>query len=81
MTSVSDKLIIRGNEIKNRLVMPPMVTFSFHGDGDSYYGTQHVEHYTKRAKGGAGLIIIQATDVTGASLGAAKWSPDNIAAL
>ena len=81
MINVKDKLIIRGNEIKNRLVMAPMVTFTLHGDNGSYYGTQHVEHYTNRAKGGAGLIIIQATSVLGASLGTEKWTPDNIAVL
>ncbi|WP_416182838.1 hypothetical protein [Methanosarcina sp.] len=46
--------------------MAPLVTFSFHGDNGSYYGKQHIEHYTKRAKGGAGLIIVQATRVSGA---------------
>jgi NADPH2 dehydrogenase len=80
MTNVNAKLIIRGNEIKNRIVMAPMVPLTLHGDNGSYYGTQHVEHYTNRAKGGAGLII-QANGVLGASLGTDNWTVDNIAVL
>ncbi|WP_238985633.1 NADH:flavin oxidoreductase [Methanosarcina barkeri] len=73
--------MIRGNHIKNRIVMPPMVTFSFHGDNGSYYGKQHIEHYTKRAKGGAGLIIVQATSVFGAIDSTGMWSAGDISAL
>jgi len=62
-------------------VMPPMVTFSFHGDNGSYYGKQHIEHYTKRAKGGAGLIIVQATSVFGAVDSTGMWSAGDISAL
>ena len=29
---LQDPLVIRGNTIKNRIVMEPMMTFSFHGD-------------------------------------------------
>jgi NADPH2 dehydrogenase len=61
--------------------MLPMVTFSFHGDNGSYYGSQHIEHYTERAKGGAGLIIIQATNVLGASVSTEMWSSGSIEAL
>lgn len=81
MARVTDELIVRGNLIKNRIVMAPMVTFSFQGDNGSYYGKQHIEHYTQRAKGGAGLIIVQATQVTGAANATNLWSPDNVAAL
>ena len=81
MAKITDELMIRGNHIKNRIVMAPMVTFSFHGDNGSYYGKQHIEHYTKRAKGGAGLIIVQATSVFGAVDSTGMWSKDDIAAL
>ncbi|AKB54166.1 MULTISPECIES: NADH:flavin oxidoreductase [Methanosarcina] len=81
MTEITDELVIRGNHIKNRIVMPPMVTFSFHGDNGSYYGKQHIEHYTKRAKGGAGLIIVQATSVFGAIDSTGMWSAGDISAL
>ncbi len=81
MTRITDELVIRGNYIKNRIVMAPMVTFSFHGDNGSYYGKQHIEHYTKRAKGGAGLIIVQATSVFGALYSTGMWSADDVTAL
>lgn len=81
MTEITDELVIRGNHIKNRIVMPPMVTFSFHGDNGSYYGKQHIEHYTKRAKGGAGFIIVQATSVFGAVDSTGMWSAGDILAL
>lgn len=81
MTKITDELVIRGNHIKNRIVMAPMVTFSFHGDNGSYYGKQHIEHYTKRAKGGTGLIIVQATSVFGAADSTGMWTTSDIAAL
>jgi 2,4-dienoyl-CoA reductase-like NADH-dependent reductase (Old Yellow Enzyme family) len=61
--------------------MAPMVTFSFHGDNGSYYGKQHIDHYTKRAKGGAGLIIAQATSVFGAADSTGMWTKGDTAAL
>lgn len=81
MTKISDEIIIRDHHIKNRIVMPPMVTFSFHGDNGSYYGKQHIEHYTECAKGGTGLIIVQATNVSGAVQGTNLWTESNKDAL
>lgn len=81
MAKLQEPLAIRGNTIKNRIVMEPMVTFSFHGDNGSFYGSQHIEHYTARAKGGVGLIFIQATAVSGAAGSTEKWSGDNTRVL
>jgi NADPH2 dehydrogenase len=81
MAKLQKTLTIRNNTIKNRIVMVPMVTFSFHGDNGSYYGRQHIEHYTARAKGGAGLIIVQATPVFGAVGATERWSEDNTGTL
>jgi NADPH2 dehydrogenase len=81
MTKITDELVVRGNHIKNRIVMAPMVTFSFYGDNGSYYGKQHIEHYVKRAKGGVGLIILQATSVFGAVDSTGMWSTSDITAL
>lgn len=78
---LQDPLVIRGNTIRNRIVMEPMVTFSFHGDNGSFYGSQHLEHYTARSRGGAGLIILQATAVSGAANATEKWSADNTKVL
>lgn len=81
MPKISDEIIVRGNSIKNRIVMPPMYTFSFKGDNGSFYGKQHIEHYIARAKGGTGLIIIQSTRVHGALNSTKLWSEDNTSAL
>lgn len=81
MTKLQETLTIRNIRIKNRIVMAPMVTFSFHGDNGSYFGKQHIAHYTERAKGGTGLIIVQATSVLGAADFQNMWSIDNITSL
>ena len=81
MAKITDELVIRGNHIKNRIVMAPMVTFSFHGNNGSYYGKQHIEHYIERAKGGTGLIIVQATSVFGAVDSTGMWTAGDIAVL
>jgi 2,4-dienoyl-CoA reductase-like NADH-dependent reductase (Old Yellow Enzyme family) len=81
MSKPQDPIVIRGNTIKNRIVMEPMRTFSFHGDNGSFYGTAHIEHYTARAKGGAGLIIVEATPVSGASNRTQMWKDADTKAL
>jgi 2,4-dienoyl-CoA reductase-like NADH-dependent reductase (Old Yellow Enzyme family) len=81
MAKLQDTIIIRGNNIKNRIVMEPMFTFSFHGDNGFFYGKQHLEHYTRYAKGGVGLMIIQATRVFGAVDGTDRWSEENTRVL
>jgi len=81
MNKLQDPLTIRGIVIKNRIVMAPVYTFSFICDNGSFYGAQHVDHYSNAAKGGTGLIIVQATDVHGASNSTNKWSEGNIASL
>jgi 2,4-dienoyl-CoA reductase-like NADH-dependent reductase (Old Yellow Enzyme family) len=77
MAKLNEPITIRNITIKNRIAMAPMMTFSFHGDNGSFYGHEHIEHYTERAKGGAGLIILQATSVSGALNGEKKWSEYN----
>ena len=81
MAKITDDITIRGIRVKNRIVMAPMVTFSFHGDDGHYYGRQHVAHYTARAQGGAGLIIVQATRALGAVDGTGMWTDGSLAAL
>lgn len=56
------KTIRIGNvEIKNRLVMPPMCMYSADHQGNSQ--DFHLIHYSARAIGGIGLIILEATGV------------------
>jgi len=48
-------------EIRNRIVMPPMVTFLASESGAV---TQRmIDYYSERAKGGVGLIIVEAAYV------------------
>ncbi|MDR3062727.1 MAG: hypothetical protein LBU40_01130 [Methanobrevibacter sp.] len=74
MTKFNDNLSIRGNVLKNRIVMLPMRTFSFNGDEGNFYGQEHIDHYTKAAKGGTGLIILEATDVSGVLTEENQWT-------
>ncbi len=54
---------IKGLEIKNRIVLPPMVCFTFAG-ANGFVSEKNIKHYGAIAKGGAGLIIVEATCVT-----------------
>ncbi|MFB5282065.1 NADPH dehydrogenase NamA [Peribacillus sp. Hz7] len=52
---------IKGVTLKNRIVMAPMCMYSSQEDGR--VKNWHLTHYTSRAVGGAGLIILEATAV------------------
>lgn len=52
---------IKNMTIKNRIVMPPMCMYSADKEGNST--SWHYIHYTTRAVGGAGLILMEATAV------------------
>lgn len=81
MAKLQDMIVIKGNTIKNRIVMEPLYTFSFQGDNGSFYGKQHLEHYSRCAKGGVGLLIVQGTFVMGAVDASGLWSEDNTKVL
>lgn len=71
-------------KLKNRIVMPPMCQYSVEAR-DGKPNDWHYVHYVSRAVGGAGLIIIEMTDVepdgriTDFDLGI--WSDDHISAF
>ncbi|MDR0817182.1 MAG: tRNA-dihydrouridine synthase [Clostridiales Family XIII bacterium] len=82
MTKISDTITIRGREIKNRITYLPVVTFSFKGDtidacadGEDYFGSQHLAHYTAIAEGGAGIVYVQGTDAGGILDETRQWTP------
>ncbi len=52
----------KGLELKNRVVMPPMCQYSVTAK-DGIPNAWHDTHYISRAVGGAGLIIIEMTDI------------------
>ena len=54
---------IKGVTLKNRIVMAPMCMYSSHNE-DGHLQNWHRTHYTSRAVGQVGLIIVEATSVT-----------------
>ncbi len=54
---------IKDLDIKNRIVVPPMVCFTYAGK-EGYVTEKNIKHYETMAKGGAGLIIVEAVCVT-----------------
>ncbi len=62
MAGLFSEFNIRGFKIKNRIVMPPVVTFDY-GREDGKVTDEHVMHYGKKAADGAGMIITEAACV------------------
>ncbi|MBN1188847.1 MAG: NADH:flavin oxidoreductase [Dehalococcoidales bacterium] len=81
MNNLFSEITIRGLRIKNRIVMPPMVCAGY-TKGDGLFTLENTGRYRDRARGGVGLIIVEATCVnrTGrlspSQLG--LWSDDQI---
>ena len=73
MSTLFSPLKIRNLEVKNRIVMPPMVCFGL-GDDSGLVTDQHVAHYEARARGGVGLVIVEATCVSRTG----RLSPDQL---
>ncbi|MHA7966467.1 NADH:flavin oxidoreductase/NADH oxidase [Paenibacillus sp. CAU 1782] len=75
---------LKGLELKNRIVMPPMCQYSVE-QRDGIATDWHYLHYVSRAIGGTGFIIIEMTDVepdgriSDYDLG--LWSDEQIPAL
>lgn len=63
MSKVFTPCKIKDLEIKNRIVLPPMVAFTFSGE-DNFVSEKNIHHYESIAKDGAGLIIVEATCVS-----------------
>lgn len=61
MAGLFDPIDIKGLRIKNRIVMPPMATGMATPEGATT--NRHLTHYTERARGGVGLIIVEHTFV------------------
>lgn len=75
---------IKGVTLKNRIVMSPMCMYSSHNE-DGYVQNWHRTHYTSRAVGQVGLIIVEATAVTPQGRISPQdlgiWSDEHIAGL
>ena len=74
---------IRDLVLKNRIVMPPMCTYS--SDGEGMVKNFHMVHYGSRAIGGVGFIILEATAVVPngriSSRDLGIWSDDHVPRL
>ena len=55
-------ITINRKTVRNRIVMPPMVCFNW-GDGHGFETVDRAEHYGRRARGGVGLIVVEATAI------------------
>lgn len=81
MTYIDQSFMLQNIELKNRIVMPPMCQYSATAE-DGKPNDWHYIHYTSRAIGGTGLIIMEMTNVepigriTNQCLG--LWSDDHI---
>jgi NADPH2 dehydrogenase len=60
MSNLYSELSVGNLKIKNRIVMPPMVCSGFTGE-DGLFTLKNIERYRDRARGGVGLLIIEAT--------------------
>ncbi len=62
MPHLMDSISLKGLKLKNRVVMSPMCQYSAMNK-DGVPTDWHLQHYTSRAVGGVGLIIVEMTNV------------------
>lgn len=61
MADIFSSKPIKHLQLKNRMVLPPMVTFNFSEHG--YVNDRKIKHYRTIAKHGIGMIIVEATAI------------------
>ena len=59
---ISSPITVNGKEIRNRIVMPPLVRFGAKR-AEGFLTKDDYEHYTSRAENKTGLIVVEATVV------------------
>lgn len=83
-TKLFSPYTVKGVTLKNRIVMSPMCMYSSH-EKDGMVQNWHYTHYTSRAVGQVGLIMVEATAVTEQGRISAQdlgiWSDDHIEGL
>jgi NADPH2 dehydrogenase len=81
MNELFSDISIRNIKIKNRIVMPPMVCSRYTGE-DGLFTQENIERYRDRARGGVGMIIIEATCINKTGKTSTNqlglWSDDQI---
>ena len=63
MSKISDIVKINKITAKNRILMPALVCFNW-SDAEGFQTVDRAEHYGRRANGGTGTIVIEATAVS-----------------
>jgi NADPH2 dehydrogenase len=63
MAKIGEGLKINKKTAKNRILMPALVCFNW-SDEHGYQTVDRIEHYGRRAEGGTGTIVIEATAVS-----------------
>ncbi|WEG14360.1 NADPH dehydrogenase NamA [Pullulanibacillus sp. KACC 23026] len=75
---------IKNMTLKNRIIMAPMCMYSCY-DKSGFVNDWHITHYTSRAVGQVGLVIVEATAVTAQGRISMQdlgiWSDDHISGL
>lgn len=61
MSGLFSSFKLKDVTLKNRIVIPPMCQYKAH---DGFINDWHEVHYTSLARGGAGLVIVEATAVS-----------------
>lgn len=62
MTALKDTFTLKSKTVKNRILLPPLVCFNW-ADELGYETVSRALHYGRRAAGGAGIIVIEATAI------------------
>jgi len=82
MSGLYSDITVRNKKLKNRVVMAPMVCCAFNAE-EGIFIRENMERYRDRARGGVGMIILEATSVnrTGriSTIQLGLWSDDQIA--
>ena len=83
MAGILEPLVISNHTIRNRVVLPPIVVFWAEPNGE--VSDRQVAHYRRRAQGGCGLIVVEATCVAPESRLSSRqlgiWDDSQIAGL
>lgn len=62
MTALKDTFNLKSKTVKNRILLPPLVCFNW-ADEFGYETVSRADHYERRAAGGAGIVVIEATAI------------------
>ena len=62
MTTLFTGYSVKGHNIRNRVVVPPMVAAGFALE-EGYVSEKNIQHYLEFARGGAGIVIVEATAI------------------